>query len=112
MRYTWLGCLLCGGLLLAGTQESEINVNTRYTVEGVVVSGDGWTTDVVSDRSEKLSSSLRCEILSLIGEKLNPTVLDDLAHRLRKEFHARAVTHRVQRGASPEYVKVVFEISS
>src|ERR1051325_9430511 len=110
MILMWLGSLLGGGLLLAGTQESEINVNTRYTVEGVVISGEGWSTDVVSSRDEKISSGLRREIMGLIGEKLNPTVLDDVAKRLRKELHARTVTHRVLRGASPEYVRVAFEI--
>jgi hypothetical protein len=110
MKFTWLGCLLFGGLLLAGPQESEVNVNTRYTVEGVAVSGDGLTADVLSDRDEKISSGLRREIMALVGEKLNPSLLDDVAKRLRKEFHARSVTHRVLRGASPEYVKVVFEV--
>lgn len=112
MKYLWLGCWIFGSLLLGGTQESETNVNTRYTVEGVVVSGGDWKTDVIADRDEKISSSLRREILSLIGEKLNPSVLDDLSRRLRKEFHARAVTHRITRGATPEYVKVVFEIEA
>ena len=110
MKFTWIGCLLSGSLLLAGSQEAEINVNTRYTVEAVTVSGDGWSTDVVADRDEKISSSLRREIMALVGEKLNPSTLDDLARRLRKEFHARSVTHRVLRGASPEYVRVVFEV--
>jgi hypothetical protein len=110
MKLLWLGCLLFGSLLLAGTQDAEVNVNTRYTVEGVVVSGDDWTLDVISDRDEKISSGLRREIMAVIGEKLNPSILDDLAKRLRKEFHARTVTHRVLRGASPEYVKVVFEV--
>jgi hypothetical protein len=87
-----------------------MNVNSRYTVEGVLITGDGWTTDVVSDRGDKLNNGLRRELMGLIGEKLNPSVLDDLAKRLRKEFHARAVTHRVLRGASPDYVRVVFEM--
>src|SRR5262245_17885957 len=29
MKYTWLGCLLVGNLLFAGTQDSELNVNKR-----------------------------------------------------------------------------------
>jgi len=33
----WLGCLLIGGILSAGTQDSEFNVNSRYTVETVSV---------------------------------------------------------------------------
>jgi hypothetical protein len=112
MKYAWLGCLFLGGLLSAGTQDSEFNVNSRYTVETVVVSGDGWTATVasVADRDDKISSGLGKEIAALIGEKLNPSVLDDLARRLRKEFHARTVEHRVLRGKSPDYVQVVFDV--
>jgi hypothetical protein len=112
MKYAWLGCLLFGGLLSAGTQDSEFNVNSRYTVETVVVSGDGWTATVASatDRDEKISSGLGKEIAALIGEKLNPSVLDDLARRLRKEFRARTVEHHVLRGKNPDYVQVVFDV--
>jgi hypothetical protein len=112
MKYAWLGCLLLGGLLSAGTQDSEFNVNSRYTVETVVVAGDGWTATVasVTDRDEKISAGLGKEIAALIGEKLNPSVLDDLAKRLRKEFHARTVEHHVLRGKSPDYVQVVFDV--
>jgi len=112
MKYAWLGCLLLGGLLSAGTQDSEFNVNSRYTVETVVVAGDGWTATVASpaDRDGKISSGLGKEIAALIGEKLNPAVLDDLAKRLRREFHARTVEHRVLRGKSPDYVQVVFDV--
>jgi hypothetical protein len=53
---------------------------------------------------------LRKEIASLIGEKLNPARLDDLAKRLRKELRARSVEHHVLRGKSPEYVQVVFSV--
>jgi hypothetical protein len=112
MRYTWLGCLLFTGLLAAGTQDSEFNVNTRYTVEAVTVSGDGWTASFASAaaRHERISVPLGKEIAALVGEKLNPQALDELAHRLKKEFHARTVEHRVLRGQSPEYVQVVFDI--
>jgi hypothetical protein len=112
MKYAWLGYLLVGGLLFAGTQDSEFNANSRYTVETVVVAGDGWRTTVASsaDRDEKISSNLSKEIAALIGEKLNVPLLDDLASRLRKEFHAITVEHRVLRGKSPDYVQVVFEL--
>jgi hypothetical protein len=111
MKLAWLGCaLLLSSRLPAGTQDPEFNVNTRYTVETVIVSGDGWTTDLASDHDEKISSGLRQQIAALIGTKLNPGLLDDLSARLRKEFQARTVTHRLLRGASPEYVQVVFEV--
>ena len=70
MKYAWLGCLLVGSQLFAGTQDSEFNVNTRYTVETVVVSGDGWTSNLGTDpHSDKISSILRRDILALIGEQ-------------------------------------------
>jgi hypothetical protein len=110
MKLAGIGFLLLGGLLFGGTQDSEFNVNTRYTVETIKISGDGWTTDPVADRDGKISSGLRKEIAALIGNKLNPVALDDLAHRLRKEFHARTVEHHVLRGKSPEYVQVIFDV--
>ena len=112
MRFVWLGCLAAAGALFAGTQDSEFNVNTRYTVETVVISGDGWSTDLAADHDQdgKLSPTLRKDVFALIGEKLNPPVLDEIARRLRKEFHARTVEHRVLRGRSPDYVQVVFDV--
>jgi hypothetical protein len=113
MRFVWLGCLLLlGSLLSAGTQDSEFNVNTHYTVETVVISTEEWSTNLAADhdRHGKLSSTLRKDVAALIGEKLNPTMLEDVAHRLRKEFRARTVEHHVQRGKTPDYVQVVYEI--
>jgi len=113
MKLAWLGCLLFGSLLFAGNQDVDENVNTRYKVETVVVSGDGWTTSFTADQTVhdgQISSGLRKEIGELVGKNLNPSLLDDIARRLRREFHAQTVTHRVLRGASPEYVQVVFDI--
>jgi len=113
MRFVCAGLLLVGGLLATGRQDSETNVNSRYTVEAVTVSGADWGTspavDAV-DHDRKISSGLRREIAALVGEKLNPAKLDDLAKRLRKELRARTVEHHVLRGKSPEYVEVVFQV--
>jgi hypothetical protein len=109
----WLGCLLaCGSLLFAGNQDSEFNVNSRYTVESVVLSTEDWKTDLAAgrDRDSKLSPTLRREVAALIGEKLNPTMLEEIGRRIRKEFRARTVEHHVLRGKSPSHVQVVFEI--
>jgi hypothetical protein len=112
MKYAWLGCLFFGGLLFAGTQDSDINVNTRYTVDTVIIAGKGWKTDLVSDQSQnqKMSSGLRKDLAALIGQKLNPSALDSLAARLKKELAAREVSHRVLRGDSPDHVRVEFEV--
>ena len=111
MKYAWASILLVAGLpLLAGSQDSEFNVNTRYTIEDIQVAGDGWTTHLVSGRDPHLSSRLRSDLASLIGQKLSPSALDDAARKLRKEFRARAVEHHVLRGSVPDTVQVVFNV--
>jgi hypothetical protein len=109
MRFAWVGCLVFASLLVAGTEDADSNVNTRYKVETVIVSGNGWSTDFASSQDRKISSGLGKRISALIGDQLNPAALDDVARRLRKELQA-TVTRHVERGASPEYVKVVFQV--
>jgi hypothetical protein len=101
MRLVWLGCVVGCGLLFAGAPEQAINVNTRYTIESVELAGD---------RPDEISKGLRQELKQLVGEKLNPPALDDLAKRIRRELHVRSVTHRLLRGEQPEHVRVVFDV--
>jgi hypothetical protein len=111
MKYLWIGCLLAASCpIFAGTQDSEFNVNTRYTVENILVAGAGWTTDLVASHDDHISFGIRRDLVALIGQKLNPAALDDLAKRLRKEFRARTVDHHVMRGKTPDTVQVVFDI--
>jgi surface antigen Omp85-like protein len=116
MKYAWLGCLLFGGLLFGGTQDSDINVNTRYKVDAVTIWGKGWKTDLVADQTDtteqtrKLSTRLRRDLIGLIGKNLNPGMLDTLADRLRKELGAREVSHRLERSDSADHVRVDFEV--
>jgi len=111
MKHAWLGCLcFLGSLLFAGPQDSDSNVNARYTVETVVVSGKGWTANLQSDTTDKISTGLRHQLIAIIGQKLNPPILDTLAQNLKKELSAREVTHRIVRGEIPEQVRVEFEV--
>lgn len=110
MKLAWLGCLCMGGLLFAGDQDSDQNVNRRYTVDTVIVAGKGWKTNVTDSQSEKLSSGLRKDLAALVGQKLNPGVLDGLADRLKKELSAKEVSHHVLRADIPEHVRVEFEV--
>ena len=116
MKYAWLGCLLFGGVLFGGTQDSDINVNTRYTVDAVTIWGKGWKTDLAADHTDdtpqtrKLTTRLRRDLVALIGNKLNPGMLDSLADRLRKELGAKLVNHRLQRSDNPNHVRVEFEV--
>ena len=110
MKYTWLGCLMVGSLLFAGTQDSDLNVNKRYTVDTVIVAGKGWKTNIADQQNDRISTGLRKDLLALIGQKLNPAVLDGLSGRLKKEFSAREVSHHVLRGDRPEHVRIEFEV--
>ena len=101
MKFLWLASILGSSLLLAGNPEQEVNVNTRYTVESVELAGDN---------PSGISTGLRGELKRLVGAKLNPAALDDLATRIRQELHVRAVTHRLLRGQTPEHVRVVFDV--
>ena len=109
MKYSWL-CLMVGSLLYAGTQDSDLNVNKRYTVDTVLVAGKGWKTNVADQQTDKFSSGLRKDLAALIGQKLNPGTLDGLAARLKKELSASDVSHHVLRGDTPDHVRVEFEV--
>lgn len=117
MKFVWLGCLVFGGLLFGGTQDSDINVNTRYTVDAVTIFGKDWKTTFLESRidqaeqTQKLSGKLKADLANLIGHKLNPGVLDTLAQRIKRELSAREVTHRLLRGDTPEHVRVEFEVT-
>jgi hypothetical protein len=96
MKFAWFGCVLWGGLLFAGNQ-SESNINSRYIVESVEISGhsDG-----------KISSFLRSDLNRLVGEKVDPESIDNLARRIKKELHVSSVSHRLLRGDEAEHVKI------
>jgi hypothetical protein len=79
-------------------------------VETVIVSGQGWTTNLQSETTNKISSSLLHQLTAIIGQKVNPASLDTLAQNLKRELSAREVTHRIVRGEAPEQVRVEFEV--
>ncbi|MGA2132274.1 MAG: BamA/TamA family outer membrane protein [Bryobacteraceae bacterium] len=102
MRFACLGLILaCFSPLLAGSPPEDFNVNTRYTVESVELAGDD---------PSGISTTLHNQLMRMVGEKVNPAALDDLATRIRHELHVRAVTHRLLRGQTPEHVRVVFDV--
>jgi outer membrane protein assembly factor BamA len=97
------GAFLCAqGQQQAAAPPEEINVNARYTVEGVEIAGTSESS---------ISKSLREDLHRLVGAKLNPEMLDDLARRIRAELHVRSVYRRVVKGAAPDHVRVVFDVA-
>jgi len=94
---------LCTLPLFGWNPQEDVNVNSRYTVEKVSISGR---------LSSRVSVELRREMESVVGQKLDHGVLDRLAARIRRDLRVQNVSVRVHRGDLPEHVKVEFEIES
>jgi Omp85 superfamily domain len=58
----------------------------------------------------KISSFLRSDLNRMVGEKVDPESIDNLARRIKKELHVTSVSHRLLRGDEAEHVKVVFDV--
>jgi hypothetical protein len=86
---------------IASSQKPETNVNSRYEVESVGLSG------VTESR---ISKALYGDMQKLVGEKYDPETADALADRLGKELPDYSVSVKVKRGDQPEHVKVVFSV--
>jgi hypothetical protein len=80
---------------------SDLNVNSRYTIESI---------NFIDQREYKLSTSALEDIRRLIGAKVNTEALDLLAQRIRAELHAHEVTFKLTRGAQPEAVRVLIHV--
>jgi hypothetical protein len=87
--------------LFAWSEDPDLNVNSRYTVESVRVSGK-WAS--------RLTADLRHDIDSVVGQKLDHEVLNRLADRIRRQLRAARVSVLTTRGDIPEHVKVTFEV--
>jgi hypothetical protein len=98
-----VGVVLAGACALASDQITPVaNVNSRYVVESIQLSG----------RDEfSLSRSLHEEIQNLVGGNFDQTILDGLTNRIKRELHAKSVSYRISRGDQPQQVKVNFEIT-
>ncbi|HEY1206356.1 MAG: BamA/TamA family outer membrane protein [Bryobacteraceae bacterium] len=101
MKALRLLALLALAALLASAQDLEANVNERYTVENVEVSG----VDPAG-----LSRNLRQEIHALIGQKFSQQKLDQVSRLIDKALPGRSVSVRILRGELPEHVRIVIEI--
>jgi len=80
-----------------------LNVNARYTIESVHLLGV---------KMVRLSQPLRGELDQVVGQKLDHPRLDKIADQIKKELHVSDVTVKVEKGATPEHVKVDFEIKN
>lgn len=80
----------------------ESNINARYTVEGVEVSGVP-PADVGDD--------LHARMDAMVGERLDPDTADAIEEDLAAEFPRYTVRWRIERGSERGQIRVVFEFS-
>jgi hypothetical protein len=109
MKMLWLPMLLLA-VPLAGCNvpdddeklSQELNVNSRYLIESVHVSGQ---------RNVNISDPLRTELDQVVGRNLDHPMLEKLAERIKKELHVSEVAIKVARGSEPNHVVVDFEVT-
>ncbi len=92
--------LLWPSMVKAGDQDAEANVNSKYKVESVDLSGVSVS---------RISHSLHDDMQKLVGEKYNQEAARALVKRLRQELPNYSIDLKVSRGDKTDYVKVVFE---
>lgn len=80
---------------------SDLNINSRYTIESI---------NFTDHREYKLSTSAMEEIRRLTGAKLSSEALDRLTARIRKELRAHDVTFKLMRGEQPDSVRVLIQV--
>jgi hypothetical protein len=93
--------LLAAGPAPARAQHVFTNVNTRYEVESVSVTGVP---------EARLSATLRDDMQKLVGAKYDPDATDALADRMRRQLGDYTVSSKVRRGDHPDHVKVTFDV--
>ncbi|HWZ33655.1 MAG TPA: BamA/TamA family outer membrane protein [Bryobacteraceae bacterium] len=110
MKTLWLTALVLAAPL-AGCNvpdddekiSQELNVNSRYTVENVHVSGEKLKL--------RISDPLRTDLDQMVGQKLDDSKIKRLAERIQTELAAVRVDVKVTRGNEPDHVIVNFEVA-
>ncbi|MBI2688331.1 MAG: BamA/TamA family outer membrane protein [Acidobacteria bacterium] len=79
----------------------DTNVNSRYTVESVEITGAN---------ESRLSRGLREELRRYVGQRFSPEAFARLSGRVRDELKARLVSPKLTKGSSPDSVRVALDV--
>jgi outer membrane protein assembly factor BamA len=88
-------------VLLGQPEATDLNINSRYTVESITFTGK---------RHYRLSTGALEEMRRLIGAKVSTDALNRLVRRIRGELRATEVTFKLARGGEPNHVKVLLQV--
>jgi outer membrane protein assembly factor BamA len=91
--------LLLPAGVLTGAQKPDPNINEKYNVESVEMTGVSQS---------KLKKSLRDEMQKLVGEKYNQEATHELVKKLREQLSDYSVSFKLKRGDKPDHVKIIF----
>ena len=84
------------------SDRDDTNVNARYIVEDAEITG-------VPD--DELTQSLRDDLRSLAGQRLDSGEADRVQRRLERELPRYEISRRIQRGGQVGRIRLVFEAS-
>jgi hypothetical protein len=99
MKFVWIAVMVWAAG--ASAQQPDANVNERYKVESIELTG--------IDHG-KLSRSLRNEMNGLIGEQFSQRKLDRLISRLAADFPDYSISRRISRGDKPNFIRIMLEL--
>ena len=96
--------LLCTLLLIVPVLRAQDspgeNVNSKYTIEAIEV--------IPASAAKKVGAEIQSELDALLGTRFDQEAIDKVSRRLANQLH-RKVEHRIEKGAKPEHVKLIFE---
>ena len=97
MRFLLFAALLC--VVPVWGDDAAENVNSKYVVESIEI--------VPASVAKRLSSQIKTDMDSLVGQKFDPEATDKVAKRIADDVH-RDVRRRIEKGTQPEHVKVIY----
>lgn len=91
---------LAAASLLRADDDTDQNINSKYTVESVEL--------LPASAAKHAGSAIKSDMGAMVGQKFDQAAIDKLSKRIASELH-RKVEHRVEKGTQPEHVKVVYD---
>lgn len=99
MKFVWIAVMVWAAG--ANAQQPDANVNERYKVESVELTG--------IDQG-KLSRGLRGDLNRLIGEQFSQQKLDRLISRISADYPDYSISRRITRGDKPNFIRIMLEL--